>query len=158
MDRIDRSDLIIEINRQSVFSLEEAQGLLQVIFRITKTYSEKVQGLIQRLDTLPAGQDTLATSLETQVNGLIQDWQNKVQKLGAQPKGLWIADFDSGDGYYCWKYPERKIEFWHKYTDGFSKRLRVADHVSGRSNATPIHDRLRQKALSSISTLRPPEL
>jgi hypothetical protein len=154
MDRTDRSDLIIEINRQSVFSLEEAQQLLQVIFRITKTYCEKVETLIGRLDTLPAGNDTLASSLETQVNGFISEWQSKVQKLGALPKGLWIADFDSGDGYYCWKYPERKIEFWHKYTDGFSKRLRVAD----ASAPIPLHDRLRQKVFSPISSLRPPEL
>lgn len=148
---MDRTDLIIEINRQSVFSLEEAQELLGVIFRITKQYSEKVEALIARLDTLPPGSDALASSLETQVNGLISEWQAKVQKLGATPKGLWIADFDSGDGFYCWKYPERKIEFWHKYTDGFSKRVRVADFAS----PIPLHDRLRQKVLS---TLRPPEL
>jgi len=147
---MDRTDLIIEINRQSVFSLEEAQELLGVIFRITKQYSEKVEGLISRLDTLPPGSDALASSLETQVNGLISEWQTKVQKLGAMPKGLWIADFDSGDGYYCWKYPERKIEFWHKYTDGYSKRVRVAEMAS----PIPLHDRLRQRVLS---TLRPPE-
>jgi hypothetical protein len=147
---MDRTDLIIEINRQSVFSLEEAQELLGVIFRITKTYSEKVEGLIGRLDTLPPGSDALASSLETQVNGLISEWQTKVQKLGALPKGLWIADFDSGDGYYCWKYPERKIEFWHKYTDGFSKRVRVAEITS----PIQLHDRLRQKVLA---TLHPPE-
>lgn len=147
-----RSDLIIEINRRSVFSLEEAQELLHVIFRITKMYAEKVEALIGRLDTLPTGNEGLATSLETQVNSLIQEWQTKIQKLGALPKGLWIADFDSGDGYYCWKYPERKIEFWHKYTDGFTKRLRVAERVE----PIPIHDRLRQKVLSPIS-LRPPE-
>lgn len=148
---MDRNDLIIKINRQSVFSLEEAQELLHVIFRITKQACEKVEGLIARLDTLPPGQEQLAASLEGQVNQLISEWQNKVTKLGAMPKGLWIADFDSGDGYYCWKYPERKIEFWHKYTDGFSKRMRVAE-VGG---AIPLHDRLRQKVLS---TLRPPEL
>ena len=147
---MDRIDHVIEINRKSVFSLEEAQTLLSVIFRITKTYSERVEALIERLDTLPPGNETLMASLETQVNGLIQEWQNKVQKLGAMPKGLWIADFDSGDGYYCWKYPERSIEFWHKYTDGFTKRVRVTD----RFQPIPIHDRLRQKAFSPI-TLHP---
>lgn len=107
--------------------------------------------MIARLDTLPPGSETLAASIETQVNGLISEWQTKVQKLGAMPKGLWIADFDSGDGFYCWKYPERKIDFWHKYTDGFSKRVRVNELTS----PIPLHDRLRQKVLSP---LRPPEL
>jgi hypothetical protein len=149
---MDRFDHIIEINRKSVFSLEEAQELLAVVYRITKTYSEKVEGLIERLDSLPVGNDTLSSSLEIQVNGLIQEWQNKVQKLGALPKGLWIADFDSGDGYYCWKYPERKIEYWHKYTDGYSKRVRVTD----RFEPIPLHDRLRQKLFAPIA-LRPTE-
>lgn len=147
---MDRFDHIIEINRRSGFSLEEATELLPVIFRITKQYSEKVEALIERLDTMPVGNDALTSTLETQVNGLIQEWQNKVTKLGALPKGLWIADFDSGDGYYCWKYPERKIEYWHKYTDGFSKRVRVTD----RFQPIPIHDRLRQKAFTPIN-LRP---
>lgn len=147
---MDRIDHVIEINRKSVFSLDEAQALLSVVFRITKTYSERVEALIERLDTLPAGNDTLTSSLETQVNSLIQEWQNKVQKLGAMPKGLWIADFDSGDGYYCWKYPERRIEFWHKYTDGYSKRVRVTD----RFQPIPLHDRLRQKSFTPIN-LRP---
>ena len=152
IDREDRTERVIEINRKSVFSLDEAQELLAVVFRITKQYGEKVEALIERLDTLPVGNDALTSSLEVQVNSLIQDWQNKVQKLGALPKGLWIADFDSGDGYYCWKYPERRIEFWHKYTDGYSKRVRVTD----RFQPIPLHDRLRPKPFAPIS-LRPSE-
>jgi hypothetical protein len=118
---------IIEINRRSVFSLEEAQQLLPVIFKITKSYRLKVQALLDRLDAQAGLSESLVASLEEQVNQAIQDWQTKIQKLGAQPKGLWIADFDSGDGYYCWKFPERGIQFWHKYSDGFSKRVRVAE-------------------------------
>lgn len=146
-------DQIIEINRRSVFSLDEARELLPVVFRITKTYSQKVEGLIERLDSLGGSNETLSTNLETQINSQIQEWQNKVQKLGALPKGLWIADFDSGDGYFCWKFPERSIEYWHKYTDGYSKRVRVSD----RFQPIPIHDRLRKKVFTPIS-LRQPEL
>ncbi|HVK61964.1 MAG TPA: DUF2203 family protein [Bdellovibrionales bacterium] len=122
-------DRIIEINRRSVFSLEEAQELLPIVFRITKAYSQKVEAMIERLDAMTGVADAATSSLEFQVNTLIQEWQNKVQKLGALPKGLWIADFDSGDGYFCWKFPERRIEYWHKYTDGYSKRVRVIEEV-----------------------------
>lgn len=138
-------DHIIEINRRSVFSHEEAQELLPVIFRITKTYSQKVDALIERLDALSGGSEGLVTAIESQVNQLIQEWQNKVQKLGALPKGLWIADFDSGDGYFCWKYPERGIEYWHRYSDGFSKRVKVTD----RRAPISLQDRLRKKIFAS---------
>lgn len=137
-------DHIIEINRSSVFSLEEAQELLPIIFRITKAYSQKVEALIERLDSLQGSSEELVTSLENQVNQLIQEWQTKVQKLGALPKGLWIADFDSGDGYFCWKYPERGIEFWHRYSDGFSKRMRVADRRKPISLQEKLQDRLKE--------------
>ena len=146
-------DHIIEINRRSVFSLDEAQELLPVVFRITKSYSQKVEGLIERLDSLRGTNETLSTNIETQVNDLIQEWQGKIQKLGALPKGLWIADFDSGDGYFCWKFPERGIEYWHKYTDGYSKRVRVSD----RFQPISMNERLRKKVFTPI-TLRQPEI
>jgi hypothetical protein len=135
---------IIEINRRNVFTLEEAQELLPVVFRITKAYSQKVEALIERLESLGGHNDALVTTLENQVSELIQEWQNKVTKLGAMPKGLWIADFDGGDGYYCWKYPERGIDFWHKYNDGYSKRVRVID----RRKPVSLQDRLRKKLMS----------
>jgi hypothetical protein len=148
-------DHIIEINRRSVFTLEEAQELLPVVFRITKCYSLKVEALLGRLNAIAGHNEGLVLSLETQVSDLVQEWQNKVQKLGALPKGLWIADFDSGDGYFCWKYPERSIEFWHKYTDGFSKRV----HVDVRRAPISLKDRLRKKIMSPVPiSLQPSEI
>lgn len=148
-------DHVIEINRRNVFSLEEAQALLPVIFKITKAHSQKVEALLARLDALSGVGDEATQAIEAQINALIQDWQNKVQKLGAMPKGLWIADFDSGDGYYCWKFPERGIEFWHKYSDGYSKRMRVADRFD------PVHlsERRFPKKIFSLAplTLQPTE-
>jgi hypothetical protein len=150
---------VIEINRRQVFSLEEAQEVLPVIFRITKASSQKVNALIERLESLNsshggshgAANEELTNSIEGQVNTLIQDWQNKIQKLGALPKGLWIADFDAGDGYFCWKFPERSIEFWHRYSDGFSKRM----HVGDRCQHISLQDRLKQKIFSITPQLTP---
>ena len=146
---------VIEINRRHIFSLEEARSVLPVILRITKTYSAQVDVLIERLEGLSGSSEEATNTLEAEVNALIQEWQNKVQKLGALPKGLWIADFDAGDGYFCWKFPERTIQFWHRYSDGFSKRLLVED----RCKTISIQDRLRRKILSiSPATLQPTEI
>ena len=142
---------IVEINRRNVFSLEEAQELLPVVFRITKTYCQKVEALIERLEGLGSANEALVSSLESQVNTLIQEWQCKVQKLGAMPKGLWIADFDGGDGYYCWKYPERSIDYWHRYEDGYSKRVLVTE----RRKPVSLQDRLRKKILSITPIVQP---
>lgn len=118
--------VLITINRRGVFSLEEAQRILPVVRRITYEFSAKVELLIARLETLQLNQTETICALEKQVNDLIQTWNDKIRKLGADPRGLWVVDFNSGDGYYCWKYPETDILFWHSYDDGYSGRKPLA--------------------------------
>ncbi len=119
---------IIGINRRSVFSLAEARLLLPVIIRMTKRASEKVQVLISNIESKSRSNDTDRQEIEVyeaQASQLIQDWQTKVQKLGGLPKGIWNVDFDSGDGYFCWKFPEESIDYWHSYRDGYTKRKKL---------------------------------
>jgi hypothetical protein len=113
---------LITINRRGEFSLEEALRILPVVRRITQEFSVKVELLIARLETLQLTQTETICALEKQVNELIQTWNEKIRKLGADPRGLWVVDFNCGDGYYCWKHPETDIRFWHSYQDGYSGR------------------------------------
>ncbi|MCB0364035.1 MAG: DUF2203 domain-containing protein [Bdellovibrionaceae bacterium] len=115
---------IIAINREGIFSLAQAEGLLPVIRRITQDYSQRVEALMGRLEALNP-QSEQVVPMEEEINGLIQGWHEKVKKLGAVPKGLWLVDFDCGDGYFCWKYPEGGIDYWHSYNDGFSGRVPI---------------------------------
>lgn len=121
-------DNIIELKRHRVFSLSEAQEIIPIINKITKTYSQQVEALIRQIDSLGENNETLTISLEKKVNELVEAWQTKVEKLGGLTRGLWLADFDSGDGYYCWKFPEERIEFWHGYSEGFSGRIKIGTH------------------------------
>ena len=54
---------------------------------------------------------------------IVQDWASEVMSLGIEVKGLWLVDFDNGSGYYCWKYPEASLEYFHGYEEGFDGRL-----------------------------------
>lgn len=119
---------MITINRRGVFSLEEARRILPVVRRITLEFSAKVELLIARLETLQLNQTETICALEKQVNELIQTWNDKIRKLGADPRGLWVVDFNSGDGYYCWKHPEIDILYWHSYEDGYSGRKPLVNH------------------------------
>lgn len=135
---------VVEINPQRIFSLYDVQRVIRIVFRITKSYSQRVDDLMEQLDALSGREEERAQAIEEEVNSLLQEWQAKISKLGALPKGLWIADFDSGDGYFCWKYPEKTIEHWHTYTDGFSKRV----SVESRFRPVLFHDRVKRKILS----------
>lgn len=56
---------------------------------------------------------------------LLRQWTESVLELGVEVKGLWLVDFDSGGGYYCWRYPEPALEYFHTYDEGFSGRVAI---------------------------------
>ena len=95
-----------------IFTLEEARGLLP---RIRERTTEAVESFAK----LPAGS---AEAEETR-REILTRWAEEVAALGVEIKGPWLVDFDSGAGYYCWKHPERALEFFHGYEEGFAGRL-----------------------------------
>lgn len=113
---------IISQNSHRVFSLDEAQDLLPLIYRLTDESSKNVKYLMACINALPDKKSDRAMELQQQVNVYISKWQSKMERLGVKPKGLWLADFDYGDGYFCWKFPEVKIMYKHGYQDGFTGR------------------------------------
>lgn len=123
------SENLIELKAKKVFDLGEINNLMPIIHRITRQYNERVQDLVKKIEALSNRNDIAAAQLEREVNQLIQEWQVKIEKLGGVTKGLWIADFDSGEGYFCWKFPEEKISHWHEYKDGFSGRKPIQEYL-----------------------------
>jgi hypothetical protein len=116
---------LIEINRKKSFTLEQAESLLPLVYRLSEESSDEVSAHLNRLKAYPDKTHPIAIEIEASINAIIQKWQSKMEKLGAEPKGLWMADFDNGEGYYCWKFPENEIKFWHGYQDGFSGRILI---------------------------------
>jgi regulator of sirC expression with transglutaminase-like and TPR domain len=92
-----------------VFTLDEARALLP---RVKDLTSEAVQRY-----------GRLASELEGERESVVREWMREVRSLGAEIKGLWLVDFDSGAGYYCWKYPEPALNHFHGYEEGFNGRL-----------------------------------
>ena len=64
-----------------------------------------------------------AEGAEERQQEIVGRWVRRITALGVEVKGLWLVDFDSGAGYYCWKYPEPALEYFHGYEEGFSGRL-----------------------------------
>lgn len=116
-------DNIIEINRRKFFTLEQARQLLPLVYRLTEEASKDVRTCVNRIDAYSDKNHPSVAGIETEINQIIDLWQAKIEKLGGAPKGLWMADFDNGEGYYCWKFPETEINHWHGYQDGFSGRI-----------------------------------
>lgn len=112
-------------NRKRIFNIEEAEQLLPIIFRLTEEAAKQVRYQMNRLKAMNNPDSAVANQIEDEINFIVQNWQTKIEKLGAKPKGMWLADFDNGEGYFCWKFPETKINHWHGYQDGFSARIMI---------------------------------
>lgn len=117
-----------EVNREKLEILERAQQTIRFVAHITEAYVAKVELLLAR----DGGKISAAErrEIETTIRTLIDEWEEKIRALGGEPKGLWKADFDSGDGYFCWGFPDRQIRHWHRYADGFTKRVAVEGWLS----------------------------
>lgn len=125
---------IIDQNSQRLFSIDEAQELLPLVYRITEDSAKQAKYLMACIEALPDKKSDRAQELQDQINVLIAKWQNKMERLGAKPKGLWLADFDYGGGYFCWKFPEVKISYKHGYQDGFTGRILIASDEESHEN------------------------
>ncbi len=124
------------INRQQgrFFTLEQVSELLPLVYRLTDESAREVKYLVGCLEALPDKKSDRASQIQDQINDLIERWQNKLERLGAKPKGLWLADFDFGTGYFCWKFPEVKILYKHGYQDGFTGRILISSNEETNEN------------------------
>ncbi|MGE5277947.1 MAG: tetratricopeptide repeat protein [Acidobacteriota bacterium] len=97
---------------KKIFTLEQARSLLPQI-------RERTSDAVSRYARLGDGGE----GAEEERQAILQSWASEMAALGVEIKGPWLVDFDSGAGYYCWKYPERSLEYFHGYEDGFAGRL-----------------------------------
>lgn len=115
-------DLVL-INQKRVFTLEEAQELLPIVRRLTQKCVERVRKLTTQISYTPDKQRR--GLLEKQVHLELQEWHRRVGQVGGEAKGMWLVDFDNGDGYFCWRYPEPNVEFFHSYSQGYQGREKI---------------------------------
>ena len=114
---------VISINQKRYFTLPEAQKLMPIIRRITLEAQKKVQTLNLLLERTK--DENKRREIEVNTKQVFQTWYEKIQKLGCESKGMWLVDFDSGEGYYCWHYPEVELGHFHGYFEGFQGRVKI---------------------------------
>ena len=106
--------------KPKIFSYEEAAALLPEVRRLTEAAYAQVEAL------WPEGSaETAPPAVQSQLDAIVLAWARVLMERGLQVKGLWLVDFDNGSGYYCWRYPEAGLHFFHSYEDGFAGRMRI---------------------------------
>lgn len=104
------------VAEKTIFSYEQAAALLPEVRRLTEEAYRAVEALTERGPIHDA---------EARLNELVGSWAEAMMQLGLEVKGLWLVDFDNGSGYYCWRYPEAGLLFYHSHEEGFRGRMRI---------------------------------
>jgi len=111
-------------NRAVVFTLTEARELLPAVQELTAEAVRQAEALAEAMDDL-ADDDPQRTMLGADLKTVVDDWAERIRTMGLDVKGLWLVDFDNGEGYYCWQHPEASLTHYHGYEEGFAGRMKI---------------------------------
>jgi len=117
---------IVARNETRAFSLAEAEALFPLVRTITHEAFQELDPVRKRLESMVPTNPQIR-EVERQYEQIVKRWMAKMGRLGLVVKGLWLVDFDTGDGYLCWKYPELRISHYHGYAEGYTGRRPLRD-------------------------------
>ena len=112
---------IVTRDETRVFTLAEAEELFPLVRNITEAAWRELEPVRRKLESM-APVNPQIHAVERHYEAIVKRWMAKMARLGLVIKGLWLVDFDTGDGYLCWKFPELKIGQYHGYHEGYTAR------------------------------------
>lgn len=119
---------IVSHDEPRVFSLREAEELFPLVRSITDAAWRELEPVRHRLEAMVPTNPRIR-EVEREYEAIVKRWMAKMSRLGLVVKGLWLVDFDTGDGYLCWKFPELRIGHYHSYHEGYTARRPLREIV-----------------------------
>ena len=107
-----------------VFTYAEALASFPRVRQLTVGAVRQVEALYGRLQSAEE-REQRQEEIEAASAEIVRQWRERVLALGCEVKGLWLVDWDNGDGYYCWRYPEESLSHYHGYDEGFAGRVAI---------------------------------
>jgi hypothetical protein len=94
------------VSDKRIFTFAEANGLVAAVRHLTEAAMARAANLLDQ-------------------DRVLAEWSDEITTLGCVVKGPWLVDFDNGSGFYCWRWPEPRVEYFHGYDEGFNDRVRI---------------------------------
>jgi len=106
------------------FTYDEALATFPAVRDLTAAAVRQIEAIYNRVQSRDEA-ERRSDEIEGAINEIIEGWAAQILALGCEVKGLWLVDWDSGDGYYCWRYPEEAIAHFHGYEEGYAARVPI---------------------------------
>jgi hypothetical protein len=107
---------------KKIFTFDEARDLIPAVRERTRAALEALSGVEVAPDE---SAEAVRTRVEQAAGEILGSWARDIQAMGIEVKGPWLVDFDSGAGYWCWRWPEESLDYFHDYESGFAGRVRI---------------------------------
>jgi hypothetical protein len=104
------------------WTLEGARAVLSDVRSRTERAVARAEALM--LEREGASPERRA-AIDARIQSVVEHWAKEIEALGAEAKGVWLVDFDNGNGCYCWRWPELELGWFHGYEEGFAGRTRI---------------------------------
>lgn len=102
---------IYPLNQSKTFSHEEALELVPLLMHISAKTKRELNVLNSQLSFFKTNSDK-AQGIQEKINTALQNWSDKVRRLGAIPVSLCKVRIPGEDSHYLWEYPENRL-FMH---------------------------------------------
>ncbi|MBX2848032.1 MAG: DUF2203 domain-containing protein [Acidiferrobacterales bacterium] len=113
---------------EKLFNLAEARSLLPLVQSVTEKHRAELTPIQERLSKMLSN-DPRRNPIEREYEAVVSMWKAKIEKLGAIVRGLWVVEFNVGEGVLSWRYPELSLNYFRANGDDFASRVKLADYI-----------------------------
>jgi hypothetical protein len=106
------------------WTLDAAREILPDVRARTERAAKETEALAAEQERHAPGTPARRDA-ERRAGAALSRWVREMEALGLEVKGLWLVDFDTGAGYYCWRWPEEELTHFHGYEEGFAGRVPI---------------------------------
>lgn len=111
-----------------IFSLAEAQSVFPLVQAITQKHKVELEPQQLRLNKILAN-DPRRPRMENEYQAVVRRWRTKIEQLGATVTGLWVVEFNMGEGGLSWRHPELSLHYFRPRHAVFSDRVPLAQYI-----------------------------
>jgi hypothetical protein len=105
------------------WTLKSAREMLGEVRTRTEKAVTELEPVLKRREASGPGPEQ--AELDEEVRQIVGTWVRAMEALGLEVNGLWRVDFDTGTGYFSWKWPEEALEYFRDGDEDSGSRSRI---------------------------------